>query len=534
MRRNSFAALALLAAIYLLTGTVGHDPWRGADAAHLGPVLEMLDGRSLLFPSIGGTVLPDFGPLYYWLGALLAGSLGSLIPVHDAVRLSAALFSALTLLGLWRASQSFGSEESAPGSVLLTLGCLGLVIHAHENQPMLALMAAQAWTLAGALGISREKRGAGLVCGLGVGAAILAGGIDGALLCLPLSLGALLARSTNARPRNVQVMSSLAVATLIAAAWLIPLALLAPAAMRSWLAIELASFSPPNHEASALRDWVKLLAWFVWPLWPLALWQLWWARKRMSEPALAIPLLALVLGMLHLLTFGSPSPARVMPLIVPLALLAAQAIPSLRRGGAAAFDWFAVMTFSFFGLLLICSWSAMIFDWPPGLARHFRKLAPAFELVPSVPALVVGSLVCLVWIAYLLLRRPAGRDAPLTWAVGMTAMWCLAVSLLQPWFDYGKSYRNAGETIALALRDEDRDCVASLGLGPSQRSSMLYFAGLRTRVTRDGHTDCKVLLTYGQSAASVGALEHAGWKEVWEYRRGGSRQFEIFRMYRRS
>ena len=28
-------------------------------------------------------------------------------------------------------------------------------------------------------------------------------------------------------------------------------------------------------------------------------------------------------------------------------------------------------------------------------------------------------------------------------------MWCLAVSLLQPWFDYGKSYRNAGETTAL-------------------------------------------------------------------------------------
>ena len=94
------------------------------------------------------------------------------------------MFSALTLLGLWRASQSFGSEECT-GSVLLTLGCLGLVIHAHENQPMLALMAAQAWTLAGALGISRGKRGAGLVCGLGAGAAILAAGIDGALLCLP-------------------------------------------------------------------------------------------------------------------------------------------------------------------------------------------------------------------------------------------------------------------------------------------------------------------------------------------------------------
>ena len=70
--------------------------------------------------------------------------------------------------------------------MLLTLGCLGLVIHAHENQPMLA----RSWRprhghFAGALGISRGKRGAGLVCGLGAGAAILAAGIDGALLCLP-------------------------------------------------------------------------------------------------------------------------------------------------------------------------------------------------------------------------------------------------------------------------------------------------------------------------------------------------------------
>lgn len=534
MRRDSLVPLALLAGVYLLTGIIGHDPWRGADAAHLGPVLEMLEGRNALFPSIGGAILPDFGPLYYWLAALLARTAGIILPLHDAVRLAASVFAALALFGLWQACRKLDGEDSAPASVLLTLGCLGLVIHAHENQPMLALMAAQAWTLAGAAGMSRGERSAGLVCGLGMGAAVLAAGVDGALLCMPLPLTVLLTRRTGTAPAAPQVLIALAVAFLSVAAWLIPFALREPGALQAWLAVESSTFSPGMPAGAELRDWAKLLGWFVWPLWPLALWRLWRARGRLGEAAIGIPLIALLLALLQLMTFGNPNPARVIPLIAPLALLAAQATPALKRGGAAAFDWFAVMTFSFFGLLLICSWSAMIADWPPGLARHFRKLAPAFELAPSLSAILVAALICLAWIAYLLLRRAAGRDASLTWAVGMTAMWCLAVTLLQPWFDYGKSYRNAAETLLLALPKDHLGCVASLGLGPSQRSSMNYFAGLRTRITRDGNTDCSALLTYGQSQASVKTLEQVGWKEVWEYRRGGSRQFEVFRLYRRS
>ena len=76
--------------------------------------------------------------------------------------------------------------------------------------------------------------------------------------------------------------------------------------------------------------------------------------------------------------------------------------------------------------------------------------------------------------------------------------------------------------------------MASLGLGPSQRSSLQYFAGLRTRISADGKTSCHALLTYGQSDTTARALEKDGWKEAWEYRRGGGRQFEIFRLYRRS
>ena len=46
--------LALLVALYLLSGLFGHDPWRGDDARHFGPIFEMLNGEALLFPSIAG------------------------------------------------------------------------------------------------------------------------------------------------------------------------------------------------------------------------------------------------------------------------------------------------------------------------------------------------------------------------------------------------------------------------------------------------------------------------------------------------
>ncbi len=534
MRRDSFLPIALLAGIYLLTGIIGHDPWRGADAAHLGPVLEMLGGRSTLYPSIGGAVLPDFGPLYYWVAALLAQSLGVVLPIHDAARIATSVFAALALLGLWHACRRLDGEESAPASLLLTLGCLGLVIHAHENQPMLALMAAQAWALAGAAGIAKGVRGSGVLCGLGAGAAILAAGVDGALLCMPLPLIALLARRSDGMSVGRQTWTAVGVSILSAAAWLIPFAMRSPDALQTWLAVESASFSLSPPDGTEVGDWLKLLAWFVWPLWPLALWRLWRARGRLFDPAICIPLSGLALGMLQLLLFSNPNPARAIPLIAPLALLAAQAMPALKRGGAAAFDWFALATFSFFGLLLICSWSAMISGWPPGLARHFRKLAPAFELAPSIAAIVVAGVICVCWLTYLALRRAAGRDAALTWAIGMTAMWCLAVTLLQPWFNYGKSYRTAAESLSQALPGEYRGCVASLGLGPSQRSSMQYFAGLQTRISVDGKTGCQALLTYGQPDTTARALEKDGWKETWEYRRGGGRQFEVFRLYRRN
>ena len=57
--------LAVLVGLYLLVGLTVHDPWRGDDARHFGPVLAMLRGESWLFPLLAGQPLTEYPPLYY-------------------------------------------------------------------------------------------------------------------------------------------------------------------------------------------------------------------------------------------------------------------------------------------------------------------------------------------------------------------------------------------------------------------------------------------------------------------------------------
>ena len=87
--------ITLLVGLYLLVGLAGHDPWRGDDARHFGPILSMLQGEGWLFPMLAGEALPDYPPLYYWTGALLAWASSGFLALHEGARLASALFVAL-------------------------------------------------------------------------------------------------------------------------------------------------------------------------------------------------------------------------------------------------------------------------------------------------------------------------------------------------------------------------------------------------------------------------------------------------------
>jgi len=50
------------------------------------------------------------------------------------------------------------------------------------------------------------------------------------------------------------------------------------------------------------------------------------------------------------------------------------------------------------------------------------------------------------------------------WAGGLAMFWALAILLLLPWVDYGKSYRPVARSLQASL-PKHRSCIASQGLG---------------------------------------------------------------------
>lgn len=527
------AGLSLLIVLYLLPGAVGHDPWRGDDVRHFSAVYAMLRGDSLLFPAIAGEAAMEFGPLYYWVSALFATALGWLIPLHDAARLATPLFAGLSIFWIARAASRLYGKHTRVAAALLTVGTLGLVVHAHENQPMIALMAMQAMTLAGlALMPTQPVKGA-LQTAAGTALAFLAAGPLGLLLTLPLMLIVAIGSPECRNPRaSGALILGLTAALAASAIWPVALNLHHPEQLILWWQETWAAFASDPFTSTDWPRLLELLGWFTWPLWPIALWSLWRARHQLTQLPWLLPLTSIALACAWIYANGSFDPVSLLPLIPPLALLAGVGAPALRRGAANAFDWFAVMTFTVFGVLIWLAWSAQAFQWPPGLSRSLDRMAPEWVLVGTSYQAAIGIAIVIIW-ALLVWRLPRGPNrGPSNWAMGMTMLWCLAVTLLLPWFDHSRNYRPVAESLSLAVAGEGPGCVAGLGLSSSHRAAFDYFVDLDIAPAVRNETACRYILVQDDEAPPR-LRPSLPWEQVWEYRHAGGRQLEIFQLFRR-
>ncbi|WP_323004304.1 hypothetical protein [Denitromonas sp.] len=506
----------LLIAVYLLAGLTGHDPWRGDDARHFGPILGMVRDGHWLVPHLAGDPFLDFGPLYYWVGASLTTILGIVLPLHDAARLASGLLAAMAIALTADATRRLHGDRAHAPALLLIIATLGLVVHVHETQPMLAVMTAQAVTLWGmARSLKPGLRGA-LVAGLGVGLACLANGLSAVLMTAPLLL---LLPTLTAR------LTAALTAVGVAALWLVPMAMQAPDALGQWWAQSLSASTPHLAKFSDTAELLGLLGWFVWPMWPIAGWALWRERRHLGSRAWQIVSLAIALALLVTSLTGGLRPAGFLPLLLPMAMAAAAGVTTLRRGAANAFDWFGGMTFAAFALLLWTAWSAMVFDWPPGLSRHLAKVTPNFSLESVAWPSILGILLCLGWATLVANTRRSPYRGAQNSAAGMTMLWCLAVILLQPWFDYSKSHTPAVSALRTALAAHPAECVSGLGLSPSLSVSLDYLAGIRPHAVADKR--CPLILIVGTEVRDMG-------EPVWRFERGGGNRREVLSLYART
>jgi len=529
------AALAGLVALFIVPGLANHDLWKTQDAIGLGIVHDMAVSGSLLVPHIAGQLWLSDQPLYHWVALGFAKLFSSFLLFHAAARLASGAFVAAALSLIYLAARQSSDEElrrtSGCAALLMLLGCVGLLVHAHEALPELASLSAMCGALAALPYATQRPLVAGASFGAALGFAFLS-----ATWIAPASLALAVVAAHFACPEwrlqrgALFLGAALVAAVVIGASWPLALALRSPDVFTEWRSIVFMREAPPSVN---LRHFVATASWFAWPAWPLAAWSAWSLRARLLEPRLFVPAATVLAMALLFIAWGPPQNENLIPLLAPLVLLATFGIFTLRRGASGALDWFGALTFAVFAALVWLGYIAMMTGVPAPVARNFARMAPGF-VAPLQPfALAFALLVAGAWLYLICCTAASPLRSLARWAGGMVLLWGTFATLWMPWVDYQKSYRG----VALELRSKlpsGARCVASRSLGVSQ-AAVLDYHGIRTQpydVLKPGA--CPLVLVQGtpqheRDAPPAGAGRR--WVKLADVGRPGDRA-ERYRLYR--
>jgi hypothetical protein len=540
-RRLPRVALLLLCAAYVLPGLVGRDPWRGAESTAFGQMVAIAEGRTPWWQPLLGGVPGDTALLNHWLGAafIKAGS-GWLGPVL-AARLPFALLLGLTLALVWYttfhlartdAAQpvpfAFGGEADpvdyaraiADGALLALLATLGLLLPGHETTPELLQLTATALYLYGlaAAPYRAVQARAAVLCALP-----LLAGSGAPSMALAMGVGGLLVCSQSRYDQVRAFVAWLGVAMLAAGllAWGLG-AWRLRALPLTWAELPLIA-----------RQWL----WFMWPAWPLALYTLWRWRRQLSYRHMSVPLVTVVVALgANLAMDGSD---RALMLGLPgLAVLAAFALPTLKRSASAAIDWFSMFFFTAVALWFWLVFVAMQTGWPAWQARNVAKLVPGFVPPFSPVALLLAMAATVAWVA--VVRWRTGRHREALWkslvlpAGGVALCWLLAMTLWLPALDHARSARPLIDKLTPHINASS--CVTAPGLVPSTVAALEYHGRWRVDA-RPGPPaaacDTWLQVSRRRGAAPDAAAAPPGWRWVADVRRPSDRD-EVTAIYRRT
>jgi 4-amino-4-deoxy-L-arabinose transferase-like glycosyltransferase len=525
--------LGLLCLIWLGTGLVGHDQWKPDEAYSFGLIYSILQGGHWVVPNLVGDPYLDKPPLFYWTAAASAKLFSPLLSPHDGARLASGLYTTLTLLFIGLSGRKLYGENRGWAAAIILIGCLGMLVRAHEMITDLALLAGCAMVLYGFIHSQARTLRAGFWIGTGTGIGFMSKGFIAPiwLVLIAITLPVLF------RPwRHRAYFNSLALSAIFALPWLTiwPLLLYqqSPQLFTEWAwAHNIGNWlqyahSGPNTESFY---YLKNLPWLAWPALPLALWVLWQSRNRLAQrDDLQLPLVVFLVMLLTLSFVPNIQEVFALPMLLPLALLATASLSTLRRSAANALDSFGLMTFAFLAIAMWWGWAGLLLDNQAKITHWLKDFQPGYEPEFQTTPFVIAVTATVLWLALVWRVGRSMRRAVVNWAAGMTLIWVLAMTLWLPWLDTGKSYR--GMTAALqATLPRNYLCIAGENLGEGQRAMLHYFGGIITRI--DAQHRCELRLIQGDKISKP-LLDETLWEKIWEGSREGDKN-EHYRLYRR-
>ena len=520
------ALFLIICCAWVLPGLIGHDPWKPDEAIAFGVIYSMVHDGHWLAPMIGGLPSHEYSPLYYWSAALVAKLLSPVLELHNGARLTTGLYMAAAIYFTHKTAMRLLDERAGRVSVLLLIGCLGLLERGHLINPEVAALTGLTVALYGMTRMRSEAWRGGRTVGIGAGVIALSIGVIPALMVPVTALVLMVALGeTSNRTFRRGILYSLAV--------LLPFCVAFPLALgsafndgkwlRALLGIPVAGIDPTYF--------VRAISWQGLPALPFALWLWWHDRAKLRERfELALPLVAFAVLLVSFSLFREARSGNTLLFLPPLALAAAHTLDRLPRGLASFMDAFSLFLF---GLLAIAGWLywiAAVTGMPASAAHAIAMKVPDFDFKVQWPAVAVSAFMTLIWLYAVVLAHRNNRRAIVNWVSGITLIWVMLMLLGLPALDHILSYRQVAQTVAARI-DNHSGCIASKDIGDPQRASFDYFTELHfSPPGADPKVPCRWMLTQGNR--DYAPPISADWQLVWEGARPGDR-VERFRLYQR-
>lgn len=528
--------LALLLAAWMLPGLFGRDPWKADEAYTVGLVLNITETGDWVVPTLGADPFMEKPPVFFLVAAGFAKWLAPPLSFHDATRLACIFYVGLSLWILARCARLLHGPTVGWLSAILLLGSVGLVHHAHLLVTDLALVAGCTVALYGmALALTQPWLG-GLVCGTGCGIAFLAKGLLG-----PGTLGlTLLALPVVSRAWRTRAFIPFLVATALASLpWLViwptALWLRSPEQFKVWIWDNnfgrFLGRSSVFNGSSGFLPYFKIVAYFAFPVLPLALVAVWRERRReLWQPSFVLPVVNFLVLFAVLNASKQARDNYALPMLPPLAMLAARAVVQLSPGWVKGLNRFTFILLSTLAAGLWLGWIAQFTGTPGFVLQAIRKPVPDFVPQFGWIAFLIAAAASWGWLKLMTRRVSDETWVPVHWTAGVALLYLLGMTLWLPVTNANMSYRHTFDGLRATL-PPDYGVLMSKGLGEPQRAMLHYFAGLKTwMVETRGQTNAHWLLVEGRDREGERPqAPSADWQMVWQ----GFHHREMFNLYHR-
>lgn len=519
--------LLVLCAVWLLMGLIGHAPWKPFESHSISTIKTILESGNLIAPNSASNNQIINPPLYYLSAAIVGKALNPILPLHDAARIATGLWMIITLLMIGMTGRELWGTGFGRQTTFVFIGALGLVLSAHTLMPAISALTGVATSFYALALAKRRPYRASIFLAFGISVGFLSTGLQsfsiilGSCLALPCLFGAW---------RSTSYASVLGLSLLLASPFLLGWPWLChyyyPDAFSQWWALSLNQFQNNEH-----LYFLRTLLWYSWPALPLAIWGLWRYRSQLlSKPKFQLCITFFTISWL-IIGFGEGNEVFALPLLIPLTAMAGGSIETLKRGTAGALTWFGLILFGFMSTLIWLGWFAMLTGSPAKIKVRLTFLSGLQQLNFSVVAFSIALAVTLIWLFAIFRSQHTNRSSATNWAIGMTAVWTLLMSLWLPMIDSARSYHTVFTSLKQALPIKFA-CITSHGIGDAQRDLLHYFANVKTQeIETNGSLGCDIYLIQDEKNREK-VEPGADWRLIWSGKRISERR-ESFRLFQR-